>query len=172
MNDQASSLLTQAVMLRERGGAKPDNIVTLPLAAAEAPAPAAAPRPPGRDWLSAVELVKEASEAIRLAEARNVELQAGLNQVLAEASAEIKELKETLRATTVELAQTRDWASDVEQRAVEAERRADEAERRAEEAEAWLCRLHDAIVKEFGPAVRLASAPEPQAKSRSAEANG
>lgn len=82
-----------------------------------------------RDWGAAIDLVKEASEAIRFAEER------------AQAADDYaKELtvyhKEQLKAA--------------EARVAAAERRAELAQQRAAEAEGWLSRFHDAINEGFG----------------------
>jgi hypothetical protein len=84
--------------------------------------------PQKRDWSSAIDLVNEACEAVRLAEERASTAERyshQLNQYYAE----------QVRALEVRL-QT-------------AEKRADAANARAAEAEEWLIRFHDAIVNGF-----------------------
>lgn len=81
-----------------------------------------------RDWSSAIDLVNEACEAVRLAEERAATAERysqQLNQYYAE---QVKGLE--LRLQT-------------------AEKRADAANGRAAEAEEWLVRFHDAIVNGF-----------------------
>jgi hypothetical protein len=81
-----------------------------------------------RDWSSAIELVNEACEAVRLAEERASTAERysqQLNQYYAE---QVKSLE--LRIQT-------------------AEKRAEAANVRAAEAEEWLLRFHDAIVTGF-----------------------
>jgi hypothetical protein len=81
-----------------------------------------------RDWSSAIDLVNEACEAVRLAEERASTAERysqQLNQYYAE---QVKGLE--LRLQT-------------------AEKRADAASARAAEAEEWLIRFHDAIVSGF-----------------------
>ena len=86
-------------------------------------------RPPQkRDWSSAIDLVNEACEAVRLAEERASTAERysqQLNQYYAE---QVKGLE--LRLQT-------------------AERRAEAANQRAAEAEEWLVRFHDSIVTGF-----------------------
>ncbi|MBV8850386.1 MAG: hypothetical protein JOZ16_12465 [Methylobacteriaceae bacterium] len=81
-----------------------------------------------RDWSSAIDLVNEACEAVRLAEERASTAERysqQLNQYYAE---QVKGLE--LRLQT-------------------AEKRADAANARAAESEEWLLRFHDAIVNGF-----------------------
>jgi hypothetical protein len=84
--------------------------------------------PQKRDWSSAIDLVNEACEAVRLAEERASTAERysqQLNQYYAE---QVRALE--LRLQT-------------------AEKRADAANARAAEAEEWLIRFHDAIVNGF-----------------------
>ncbi len=82
-----------------------------------------------RDWGAAIDLVKEASEAIRFAEERA--------QAAEDYSAQLATYhKEQLKAA--------------EGRIAAAERRAEVAQLRAAEAESWLSRFHDAINEGFG----------------------
>jgi len=81
-----------------------------------------------RDWSSALDLVTEAFEAIRLADERAAaaeEYQADLVQRHA------------------------DQVRAMESRVAVAERRADAAENRAKIAEGWLSKFHDTIIDEF-----------------------
>jgi hypothetical protein len=81
-----------------------------------------------RDWSSALDLVTEAFEAIRLADERAAaaeEYQADLVQRHA------------------------DQVRAMEGRLTVAERRADVAENRAKVAEGWLSKFHDTIIDEF-----------------------
>ena len=83
---------------------------------------------PNRDWSSALDLIKEAYDAIR----------AGDERALA---AEDERLKtERLHREQLQVLGAQLSA---------AERRAEAAEARAEDAEAWLAKLHDAIVGGF-----------------------
>ncbi len=82
-----------------------------------------------RDWGAAIDLVKEASEAIRFAEERA--------QAAEDYSTQLTNYhKEQLKAA--------------EGRIAAADRRAEVAQLRAAEAEAWLSRFHDAINEGFG----------------------
>ncbi|SIQ72822.1 hypothetical protein [Bosea sp. TND4EK4] len=94
-------------------------------------------QPAVRDWASALELVREASEAIRVGEERADQLEEHLAEVVREASAEIKRLSDLLAESEQKVAQT--------------EAKADAAEARAVEAERWLAKLHDAVVESFTP---------------------
>ena len=99
------------------------------------PAPA-----PVRNWSSAVDLIQEASEAIRISEERSGELEAQLNQTVAQAAEDVRRLSGQLAGSEQRLART--------------EERLRAAEARAAEAEAWLVRLHDAVVSAFTPVLR------------------
>lgn len=94
-------------------------------------------RNPGvqRDWSSALDLIQEASEAIRISEERAADLETQMQQVAAQAAEEIR-LLEVQIATGA-------------QRLQASEERVRAAEARANEAEAWLVRLHDAILNGF-----------------------
>ena len=81
-----------------------------------------------RDWSSALDLVSEAFEAIRMADER------------AAASEEYQ----------AELVQRHaDHVKVLETRIAAAEKRADAAENRAKTAEGWLSKFHDTIIDEF-----------------------
>ena len=89
-----------------------------------------APQPSERrDWGAAIDLINEASEAVRWAEERAQTAEDYSKQLAAFH-------KEQLKAA--------------EQRVANAEKRAEAALLRAAEAEAWLTRFHDAIVEGFG----------------------
>jgi hypothetical protein len=81
-----------------------------------------------RDWSSALDLVNEACEAIRLAEERALTAERYTHQLNQYFSEQVKSL---------------------ESRVVAAEKRAEAADGRAREAEEWLLRFHDAIVEGF-----------------------
>ena len=84
--------------------------------------------PQKRDWSSAIDLVNEACEAVRLAEERAVTAERysqQLNQYYAE------------------------QVRGLEVRLLAAEKRGEAANTRAAEAEEWLVRFHDAIVSGF-----------------------
>lgn len=85
--------------------------------------------PERRDWAAAIDLVKEASEAVRLAEERAQAAEDYSKQLAAYH-------KEQIRAA--------------EARTANAERRVEAALLRATEAETWLTRFHDAILDGFG----------------------
>ncbi|KPF62615.1 hypothetical protein IP69_20210 [Bosea sp. AAP35] len=104
-----------------------------------APAPVA-PTPPQRDWPSALALIEETSEALRINDLRYTQLEERLQQTIAQAASNMRELEAQI-ATANELL----WRS---------EERARQAEARALEAEGWLARLHDAVTTSFSPASR------------------
>ncbi|RYC32264.1 hypothetical protein D3273_09550 [Lichenibacterium minor] len=81
-----------------------------------------------RDWSSALDLVSEAFEAIRMADER------------AAASEEYQAELVQRHADHVKVLETRIAAAD---------KRADAAENRAKTAEGWLSKFHDTIIDEF-----------------------
>jgi len=95
----------------------------------------AAPAGPQRDWPSALALIEETSEAMRLSDLRYAQLEERLQQTIAQATANIRELEAQIGTANEML-----WRS---------EERARQAEARATEAEAWLARLHDAVTNSF-----------------------
>lgn len=88
-----------------------------------------------RDWSSALDLIHEATAAIRISEERSVDLEQELERVTAQAQERARLLEAQVAAA--------------ERRTEKAEERIRMAEKRASEAEAWLARLHDAIVAGF-----------------------
>jgi hypothetical protein len=90
---------------------------------------------PVRDFKSAIDLIKEASEAIRFAEERSAELEQQLHQVSSRAAEQVKALEIQVSA--------------LERRLLKSEERARAAEVRANDAETWLSRLHDTIITSF-----------------------
>ncbi|MGY2050169.1 hypothetical protein [Methylobacterium sp. JK268] len=88
-----------------------------------------------RDFSSAIDLIKEASEAIRMAEERAAELDQQVEQLTTRSTEQIKALE--LQITTLE------------RRLAKSDERARAAEARASEAESWLSRLHDTITTSF-----------------------
>jgi chromosome segregation ATPase len=90
-----------------------------------------------RDWSAAIDLVREASEAIRLSEERATELEGRTQELLQRFREELKSAQARIAAS--------------EKRAEEAEGRARDAESRMKDAEQWLERFHDAILDGFTP---------------------
>ena len=126
-----------------------ENVVPLNLTGQAAPAnpPAQAPAkrldPPSSshpDWSSTVQLIHEAHEAMRISDERVEELEAYLNDVIAQAQDEVSHLTKRAEAA--------------ERRAAAAERQAQEAEARAQDAENWLMHLHEVVVRSFGPILK------------------
>lgn len=94
------------------------------------------PIPTGdRNWSSSLELIHEATEAIRISEERAAELELELELVTAQGQERARLLEAQIAAA--------------ERRTEKAEERTRMADKRASEAEAWLARLHDAIVAGF-----------------------
>ncbi|WP_020180827.1 hypothetical protein [Methylopila sp. M107] len=102
------------------------------------------------DWSSALELVEEASEAIRISEERANELEVELDHVMNRAAEEMRRLNAELTAA--------------EQKAARSEERLRAAESRASEAEAWLVRLHQAVHDAFSPLQRRSATQAPAAR--------
>ena len=94
-----------------------------------------APKPETRNWSSTLDLIHEATTAIRISEERSAELEVELQRTVTQAMERERFLEQKVSA---------------------AEARADLAETRAREAEVWLSRLHDAVVAGF-----TRPAPEP-----------
>ncbi|WP_244472237.1 MULTISPECIES: hypothetical protein [unclassified Methylobacterium] len=121
-----------------------DKVISLSASTQEGTLPSSesvgASASPQREWMSAIELVQEASEAIRITEERAVDLENQLKHVITQAEDEIKSLQQKLASQQTLLNQS--------------EERARRGEARAKEAEAWLIRLHDAVFTAFGPKSR------------------
>ncbi|RIX97585.1 hypothetical protein D3218_18615 [Aureimonas flava] len=109
-----------------------------------------------RDWSAALDLVREASEAIRIRDERATEMEIEHRLDAERASEEIRSLQEQLDEAEVRLAET--------------EARVRLAEGRAAEAEAWLAKMHDAIVGSFGQV--LSGDDSAEAELRAALASG
>lgn len=135
--------LRQSLPTSEQFLSASDKIATFPAAAPE-PVRQAAPLAPQRDWPSALALIEETSEAIRISNLRYAQLEDRLQQTIAQAAVNMRELESQI-ATANEML----WRS---------EERARQAEARALEAEGWLARLHDAVTTSFSPANR----PQPR----------
>lgn len=93
--------------------------------------------PPQREWASAIDLVQEAAEAVRISDERATELEAQLRNVVEQAEGEMRILQQKNSTLQVSLNQMED--------------RARRAEARAKDAETWLVRLYDAVFTAFGP---------------------
>ncbi|SFF24208.1 hypothetical protein ACLNGM_07820 [Aureimonas phyllosphaerae] len=109
-----------------------------------------------RDWSAALDLVREASEAIRIRDERATEMEIEHRLDAERASEEIRSLQEQLDEAEVRLAET--------------EARVRLAEARAAEAETWLAKMHDTIVGSFGQV--LSSEDSAEAELRAALASG
>jgi small-conductance mechanosensitive channel len=124
-----------------------DKVTAFPAISAqqEAARSVAVPAPASqqRDWPSALALIEETSEAIRISDLRYAQLEERLQQTISQAAVNMRELEAQI-ATSNEML----WRS---------EERARQAEARAVEAEAWLARLHDAVTTSFSQANRSQS---------------
>jgi hypothetical protein len=99
-----------------------------------------------RDWSSSLDLIHEATEAIRISEERAADLEQELERVTTQSQERARLLEAQVAAA--------------ERRTEKAEERTRMAEKRAGEAEAWLARLHDAIVAGFTRPAALRSIDE------------
>jgi hypothetical protein len=106
-------------------------------------APPAPPAPPnetsfravGRDFASAIDLVREAADFMRSTDDRARESEMRMQEIVQRATDELK------------AAEARVQAADARTRAAEA--RAADAEKRLKEAEEWLDRIYDVIAEEL-----------------------
>ena len=126
-----------------------EPVVTLKVTS-RGPVQGEAPIPSGdRDWSSSLDLIHEATEAIRISEERAADLEQELERVTAQAQERARLLEAQVAAA--------------ERRTEKAEERTRMAEKRASEAEAWLARLHNAIVAGFTrPYVMRSSDEDPE----------
>jgi hypothetical protein len=118
----AGAWLMRSLPSPHRGSAAPEQ------GPSDEALPAPANAGPKRDWSASLDLIHEATAAIRISEERAAELEQELERTVARALE---------RATALEA------------QVAAAQSRADLAERRADEAEEWLARLHDAVVEGF-----------------------
>jgi hypothetical protein len=143
----AEETLTQEKTFQEllvradpRGGTPTKDGVVAPAAIRivspkpKAPAPTATV-PAGRDWASAIELINEAAEAVRLADERAVAAER-YSQELAQYYTE--------------------QAKAAELKIAGLEKRLEVTEAKARDAEEWLVRFHDAIMSGFGNLLKKA----------------
>jgi hypothetical protein len=148
-----------ALLKREsetKGSGWAEKVVALPPRtgdAAAAPDEQYSPVSP-HELSSAVELIEEASEAIRISRQRVEELEAQLEQFAVESSEEMRRLNDEIDAGERRFEQSEQRVRQAESRAGQAEARAAAAESRASQAEAWLVRLHDAVQAGFAPLQR------------------
>lgn len=101
----------------------------------KAPPTSTAAAPAGRDWASAVELINEAAEAVRMADER--------------AAAAERYSQELAQYYT-------EQAKAAELKIAGLEKRLEVTEAKAREAEEWLIRFHDAIMSGFGSLLKKA----------------
>lgn len=92
---------------------------------------------PGSDFSSAIDLIHEASEAIRISEQRAADLEAQMKALLNDATQEMARLKGEIAAKDAQI--------------VKALEQAQAAEARAREAEAWLERMNEAVTLALSP---------------------
>jgi hypothetical protein len=120
---------------QEGASRQPENLLALSVSQALREVDPRPSQPQQRDWSSALELIREASEAVRFSEERVTELESEMQELAAKAAEGLRSLESQLSAS--------------ERRNAQFEERARLAEARASEAEGWLVRLHDAIVASF-----------------------
>jgi hypothetical protein len=87
-------------------------------------------KPSADDLATTLDIVRRASEAMRVSEERTCALETRIRQLVEHATEELNAAEGRVKA---------------------AEARAKEAEARAEIAEDWLTRIHDAIAEQFAP---------------------
>jgi hypothetical protein len=123
-------------------GALPEK----PLAASQAPANQGPPldivvaAPARKDWSAALDLIQEATEAIRMSEERVEELERAAEEQETRMRSEYALLRDQLQMA---------------QREIEAAyARAAVAEKQAQDAHEWLARLNSAITQGFGRSVK------------------
>jgi hypothetical protein len=140
------------------------NVVSLPTYGRETVA-TVTPLAKLRDFSSAIELVEEAREAIRIAEERNHDLERQLKKARDDAANDVETMKHLQKASNSEINQLRAQVAA-------AESRAEQAERRAVDAEEWLCRLHDTVMNSLGRVVGRPAFSRPSETTRSSGAVG
>ena len=126
--------------LRGNGASNKDNgerIIALQSVVMDGEGASGEPGPRRRDWSSALDLVQEASEAIRIRDERIAEIERESMQFALQTREELKLYQAQLQAAQRQIQQT--------------EVRAEKAEARAADAETWLARLDEAIKNGFGP---------------------
>ena len=101
-------------------------------------------KPDKRNWSSTLDLIHEATTAIRISEERATELELELQRTVTQAIERERFLEQKIAAT---------------------EARAELAEGRAKEAEEWLNRLHEAVVSGFTRASSESAQPDVQRSS-------
>lgn len=137
--------LRQSIPTSEQFLNASDKITAFPSSLTTQEAARAAVQPPvpvvaQRDWPSALALIEETSEAIRISDLRYAQLEERLQQTISQAAVNMRELEAQIATANDML-----WRS---------EERARQAEARALEAEGWLARLHDAVTSSFSQAGR------------------
>lgn len=144
---QESSRLNNLLLNDLQGAAPLKNDRVVQLAIPPARPMAEKPRIQGKlDWSATVDLIREATEAMRASEERSRDLEARLTATILEANNDINERNSQLTAAERTIEQLQE--------------RARLAEERAQEAEAWLSRLHETISTAFVPRLQRDAAPE------------
>lgn len=114
-----------------------ERIVSLQTVSLDGEAASGDTAPRRRDWSSALDLVQEASEAIRIRDERIAEIERESMQFALQTREELKLYQAQLQAAQRQIQQS--------------DARAEKAEARAADAETWLARLDEAIKSGFGP---------------------
>ena len=124
----AAAWLMRSLPSPNRGAGALDPVLTQKTREADRDAAAVDSGSGRRDWSASLDLIHEATAAIRISEERSSELEHELERTALRAQERAESLEAQLAA---------------------AQNRAELAERRAAEAEEWLARLHDAVVAGF-----------------------
>lgn len=117
-----------------------DKVVNLATRAAEAGGPSAEAKlnlAKAKDFTSAIDLIHEASEAVRIAEQRADDLELQMRGLLTDAAEELSRLKLEIAEKDATIARCLEQAQA--------------AELRAQDAEAWLARLNEAVMSRLAP---------------------
>ncbi|HTV69383.1 MAG TPA: hypothetical protein VMF90_12680 [Rhizobiaceae bacterium] len=138
---QESSRLNNLLLKDLQGAALPKNDTVVQFAMTPAKPMSEKPKAQNKvDWSATVDLIREATEAMRASEERARDLETRITNTILEASHDINALTAQLATADRTIEQLQD--------------RAQLAEERAEEAEAWLARLHETISASFVPKQR------------------
>jgi hypothetical protein len=125
---------------RETVADRMDNILRLGMSIKEQATTGGPARSSKRDWASALQVIRQAAEAMSATEERAKDIETRSRAMADRAVEELKNAERRIHAAETAL-------RTAESAARSAEARAREAETRAQEAEEWLMRFHDEILK-------------------------
>lgn len=103
-------------------------------------------REPGSDWSVLIEKIRSSASRVREVEAQAHDREIELQEILERCRADIGAANERVRAAEMRASQAETSAAE---RIHALEERARLAEERASACEAWLKKVHDAIMSEF-----------------------